>query len=560
MRNIWKGLLIFAAAIILCGAPDMDAQAKVKVKKVKVKSNYGKTVHVAVGKKVKLTTTVTVTPNKSKNKKVIYKTSKKKIATVSGAGNVKGVKAGSCKITVTSKKNKKKKAKISVKVVKPIKTVNLDKESLTLYVGGSQKLKASITPASGSYKGMKWTTSNKGVVTVSSDGTVKAVAVGTAKIKATSVEGSKKSASCTVKVLAANTINLSSVQVLSKDTVRFTLDKAREVTANQIVVEGKRYTAGSYTRRYHISKIRNYDNKTYDLTLDNTYSIAKDSYVRVSIATLPGNGTKSAEAQAVFVKSTTPVTKRWIGVVGDTMEETIDLSDYCYGNISYTVTGSVGGITYKATDNALIFSGEYDTATVGTILSIRAADEMGNVVIQKINVFVGNEATIVAKAEDITVLVGDTLKNIEFAWAAGGSGKYSYAAELPEGLMMNEDGTVSGTAEKTGAYDVTVTVTDKENAERVFKASATLRIMEKRTVSGKVTDASGKAVADAVITCENVNDGTIFTAKTDISGNYVVYVAEGSYHIQAVFEGQEDYVYNISVGTAGRQLDFLLRK
>ena len=243
MKKVGKVLLIFAAAFILCmPLANTDAQAKVKVKKVKVKSNYGKTVHVAVGKKVKLTTTVTVKPNKSKNKKVTYKTSKKKIATVSGAGNVKGIKKGSCKITVTSKKNKKKKAKISVKVVKQVKTVKLDAESVTLYAGNSRKLKASITPVSGSYKGMKWTTSNKKVATVSSSGTVKAVAAGTATIKATSVEGSKKSASCTVKVLAANTINLSSVQVLSKNTVRFTIDKAKTLTESQIVVEGKRYT------------------------------------------------------------------------------------------------------------------------------------------------------------------------------------------------------------------------------------------------------------------------------------------------------------------------------
>ena len=561
MKKVGKVLLIFAAAFILCmPLANTDAQAKVKVKKVKVKSNYGKTVHVAVGKKVKLTTTVTVKPNKSKNKKVTYKTSKKKIATVSGAGNVKGIKKGSCKITVTSKKNKKKKAKISVKVVKQVKTVKLDAESVTLYAGNSRKLKASITPVSGSYKGMKWTTSNKKVATVSSSGTVKAVAAGTATIKATSVEGSKKSASCTVKVLAANTINLSSVQVLSKNTVRFTIDKAKTLTESQIVVEGKRYTAGSYTRRYKIARMRNYDNKTYDLTLDSTYSIAKDSYVRVSIASLPGNGTKSAEAQAVFVKSTAPVTKRWIGVVGDSIEETIDLSDYCYGNISYTVTGSVGGINYKAADNALIFSGTYDTVTVGTILSIRAADELGNVVIQKINVFVGNEATIVAKAEDITILAGDTLDALSFARAAGGSGEYRYEAELPEGLSINEDGTVSGAAQKAGEYDVLVTAVDKANEDRVFKTTATVRVMEKRKVSGTVIDASGKAVADADITCENVNDGTIFTAKTDEQGKYVVDVAEGSYHIQAKYGDKEDLVYNIAVGAAGRQLDFLLGK
>ena len=111
MKQLVKGIVFAAAALMLMQAP--QAQAKVKVKKVTVKSNYGSSVHVAVGKKVKLTTTVKVSPNKSANKKVSYKSSNKKIATVSSSGYVKGIKTGKCKITVTSKKNKKKKEPLS---------------------------------------------------------------------------------------------------------------------------------------------------------------------------------------------------------------------------------------------------------------------------------------------------------------------------------------------------------------------------------------------------------------------------------------------------------------
>ena len=67
MKQLVKGIVFAAAALMLMQAP--QAQAKVKVKKVTVKSNYGSSVHVAVGKKVKLTTTVKVSPNKSANKK-----------------------------------------------------------------------------------------------------------------------------------------------------------------------------------------------------------------------------------------------------------------------------------------------------------------------------------------------------------------------------------------------------------------------------------------------------------------------------------------------------------
>lgn len=563
MRNMWKSLFVLSAALLLSVSlgmnTDTQAKTKVKVKKVTVKSNYGKSVHVAVGKKVKLTTTVTVTPNKSANKKVTYKSSNKKIATVSSAGNVKGVKRGSCKITVTSKKNKKKKAKISVKVVKQVTKVKLNTTSAMIYAGNTTTLKATLSPTSGSYKKVIWSSSDKKVATVSGAGVVKGVSAGTVTIKATSVEGSKKSASCTVKVLAANTINLSSVQILSKNVVRVTLDKARALTVSQFVVEGKRYTVGTYTRRFKIAQVRNYDDKTYDLTLDNTYTISKDSYVRVSIASLPGNGTKSMEAQAVFVKNTAPVMKNWIGVVGDEWNETIDLSEYCYGNIAYHVTGNIGGITYRALENALIFSGRPDTVTVGTVITVRAVDELENEVTQKITVHVGNETTVVSKVDDLTVLDGKTLSNKAFVEAAGGSGSYTYhASGMPSGLTLNEDGTVSGTVTGAGEYTVQVTVTDKADATREFKTEAKIRVTEERKVSGMVLDESGHPVAGATVTCTNVNDNTVFAAETDANGEYLVYVAEGTYDIRATMEEAEDRVYSIDVGSAGRQISFVL--
>lgn len=560
MRNVWKGLLVLAAALIFCTVPGVSADAKVNVKKVTVKSNYGTQVHVATGKKVKLTTTVKVTPNKAANKKVTYKSSNKKIATVSSSGNVKGVKTGTCKITVTSKKNKKKKAKITVKVVKKVTSVKMKETSVTIPAGQTKTLKTTVLPATGSYKKVTWSTSNKKIATVSSTGLVKGIAPGTVTIKATSVEGSKKSASCKVKVLSADSVNLTDVQVLSKNAVRITLDKAKTLTASQIAVEGKKYTFGTYTRKYVISQLRNYDNKTYDLSLDEDYSISADSFVRVTINSLPGNGTKSLETQALFVKNAEPKTEKWIGVVGDRLSETVDLSEYCYGNISYKVTGSVGGISWKVKNNELIFSGTYTTVTVGTIVTVQATDEMGNVVTKKIQIAVGNASTVVGRAENMTLLVGETLDNAAFAEAAGGSGEYSYTAgTMPQGLKLNEDGTISGTASGVGEYTVQISVTDKANSSRTARVSAEIRVVDQKKVAGTVLNAAGQPVSGAEIVCENVSDGTVFETKTDAEGKYSLYVAEGSYNISATFAENTDSVYNIAVSTGGRQISFVLQ-
>ena len=74
-------------------------------------------------------------------KKVSYKSANRKIATVNSKGIVKGVKPGKTKITVVSKKSKKKKASIRVVVKKAaIKKVTLNVKSANLSIGESKQL------------------------------------------------------------------------------------------------------------------------------------------------------------------------------------------------------------------------------------------------------------------------------------------------------------------------------------------------------------------------------------------------------------------------------------
>lgn len=90
------------------------------------------TVEAAGSKKLKVTCTKTVTVGKTikmkTNVKATFKSSNKKIATVSSKGVIKGKKAGKVKITVTSKSNKKQKKVIKITVKKKQKsTVTTEK-------------------------------------------------------------------------------------------------------------------------------------------------------------------------------------------------------------------------------------------------------------------------------------------------------------------------------------------------------------------------------------------------------------------------------------------------
>ena len=120
IKAIMKKAVIFALVLVMgftFDAADVFAASK-KPKKIYVTPTK-KT--LTVGNKVKIKVKA-VKPKKA-SKSVKYKSSNKKIATVSSKGVVTAKKAGKATITVTSKKNKKAKAKVKITVkAKPKKT------------------------------------------------------------------------------------------------------------------------------------------------------------------------------------------------------------------------------------------------------------------------------------------------------------------------------------------------------------------------------------------------------------------------------------------------------
>lgn len=195
-------LIVFT--VLLSNASRTVYAAKTVVKKISVESSLSgdkRKVIVAKGKSVKLTTTVKVKPNTKKNKKVIYSVKNKKIAAVNKKGVVKGKKAGTTKITVTSCKNKKKKATITVQVMKEaVKDIALNQKDTILPIGKTLKLNPTVKAGKGANKTILYTSSEKKVATVSKKGIITAVSEGKTTITAKAIDGSGKKATLTVTV------------------------------------------------------------------------------------------------------------------------------------------------------------------------------------------------------------------------------------------------------------------------------------------------------------------------------------------------------------------------
>lgn len=82
--------------------------------------------------------------------------------------------------------------------------ITLNHSSLSLKVGQTATITASVQPGNATNKNVTWTSSNAGVVLVS-NGTVKAVSVGSATVTAKAADGSGKTASCKVTVTKTHT-------------------------------------------------------------------------------------------------------------------------------------------------------------------------------------------------------------------------------------------------------------------------------------------------------------------------------------------------------------------
>ena len=193
-----------------------------------------KTMKIAVGSKK--TVVATIAPANVTNSEIVWSTSDKKIATVTSGGVVKGVKAGTVKITAKSADGAVS-TTIKIKIYTPEKSVTLNKTSMTLKVGASSTITPTINPSDATYKDVKWTSSNYDVATVDSKGKVTAKGVGYAEITATTTQSGKK-AVCKVSVVKAVTgisISESSLRIEVGDKVKLKATVKPSDATNQTV-------------------------------------------------------------------------------------------------------------------------------------------------------------------------------------------------------------------------------------------------------------------------------------------------------------------------------------
>ena len=173
--------LSLALTVTSVNIPTNASAASVKLNKKKA------TLYVS-GAKTKKTTTLKVTGTK---KKVTFTSNKKSVATVNSKGKVTAKKAG--KATITAKVGKKS-YKCTVTVKKkytPVTSLSVSPKTVSLKVGKTKTIKATVKPSKPTEKGVTYKSSKTSVATVSSKGKITAKKAGKATITVTTKGATK---------------------------------------------------------------------------------------------------------------------------------------------------------------------------------------------------------------------------------------------------------------------------------------------------------------------------------------------------------------------------------
>lgn len=166
----------------------------------------------------------------------------------------------------------------------PVTAVNVDKETLSLEVGGTATLTATVTPADATIKSVKWSSSNPSVAEVHPvTGLVTAVGGGTSVVYATSSSNSGAADSCLVTVAGGSTPTGVRFVTAITESAQLSSDYYSEKngrTYNPYNYEFK-YDGSNRLKEYYIYKGKDgslFEKLMLDYSIKDEVKVSEDSY------------------------------------------------------------------------------------------------------------------------------------------------------------------------------------------------------------------------------------------------------------------------------------------
>lgn len=353
-------------------------------------------------------TQVLFVPPTATNKNLTWQTSNSKVAKVNAKGVIKGVEEGTATITITSLDNSNAKETINVTVKKekeqtlPVEDISVNTDEVTLGVGTSYNLVASVQPSNAIDKKLIWKSKNTKIATVSETGKITGMKQGTTKVTVTSNENKKIDKEIKVYV-KNNFIPVSSIDVEvgpSKENVNQVTQGYKEGVKYINKGDEFKITATAKpedaTNKELTWKVK--DEKVISVDKDGTVKALKKGYTTIKIS----SKSNKYISQTVYVAVLEPVTDIKIKNKSGKEIEYITLREGRSTQLRATVLP-----TSASNRNVIWESNNPEIVTVDQKGNIKALKE-GNATISAIS---DGDNT---KHAEISVLVGDKIGKIYF--------------------------------------------------------------------------------------------------------------------------------------------------
>lgn len=200
-KNTVTGLAPGETVLTITSAQDPNAAIRYRIVVVQPITRITLTASaksVAVGSTMSLTPVIF--PDNATKKQVIWASSNEGILTVDENGVVTGIKKGNGRVTATAADGSNVRVNINISVAQGANEITLDNPELTVDVGRTAMLKATVLPKDTNNKKVAWSSSDEGIASVNAQGRITGISLGDCEIICTSQDNGDVQAKATVHV------------------------------------------------------------------------------------------------------------------------------------------------------------------------------------------------------------------------------------------------------------------------------------------------------------------------------------------------------------------------
>lgn len=397
---------------------------------------------VIVGDDIQLEAVVTAEGGASTD--VTWESSDEALATVDADGLVTTLALGEVEITATSVFNNTVSGSAIITIVDApaVVSITVTPATAALELDGSQQLEANVVAVGGAEETVTWASSDEDVATVDEDGLVTAVSAGVATVTATSTFDDTVYGSAEITVLPEAVLSV------TVDPADATLEAGDE---EQLTATVETQSGASDAVTWTSS-----DNAIATVDADGLVTAVAPGTATVT-ATSDFDDTVSGSA-TINVAGVTE-----ISVSPETASLIVGATEQLTAGVT-ALHGADDSVTWTSDDEAVATvdaDGLVTAVSAGTAV-ITATSNYDETVEGVANVTVVDVLTADDYAADAGYVSGQAF-TIAAPAVSGGATPYDYeltGGSLPEGVALNADGSISGTATELGDFSGTVTVSD----------------------------------------------------------------------------------------------------